>query len=380
MFHPGDHAPAFHAPSHTGKHFYLSNEVGAPMLLLLHDSETFPSSAALLLAFEKAWPEFVEAGINLASITPDNVEDRKAFADQHHIPFPLLSDPDHFVRGYYELDELQSLAGEGSSFPNTLIILDRNMVIHDICAPFQAEFIPELLDALKARFPKQQAVIVQDLYTPPVLLIPHIFDRAYCREIMNLWETQGNQISHVMRPDGEKTYGVVDRQVKIRRDHFIRDENIKTAINGIFQRRVYPEIEKCFHYVVDEYEHFKIACYDAETGGYFRPHRDNTSGGTAHRKWALSINLNSEDYEGGYLRFPEYGPQLYKPGTGCGVVFSCSLMHEATDITAGRRFVLLSFFYGEKDSEDRLRYRETYGTENYVPKEVTESDTSLKHI
>ena len=90
---------------------------------------------------------------------------------------------------------------------------------------------------------------------------------------------------------------------------------------------------------------------------------------TAHRRWALSLNLNSGDYEGGYLRFPEYGPQLYTPGTGSAVVFSCSLMHEATDVTAGKRFVLLSFFYAEKESRERKQYETEYGTEDYLPKE-----------
>ncbi|MCH8998765.1 MAG: 2OG-Fe(II) oxygenase, partial [Proteobacteria bacterium] len=52
---------------------------------------------------------------------------------------------------------------------------------------------------------------------------------------------------------------------------------------------------------------------------------------------------------------PEYGPQLYQPEVGGAVVFSCSLLHEATRVTSGRRFVLLGFFYGE--AEQALRDR-----------------------
>ena len=51
----------------------------------------------------------------------------------------------------------------------------------------------------------------------------------------------------------------------------------------------------------------------------------------------MTLNLNSEDYEGGHLRFPEYGPELYRPGTGDAVVFSCYLVHEAMPVTAGAR-------------------------------------------
>src|SRR3546814_20819717 len=74
---------------------------------------------------------------------------------------------------------------------------------------------------------------------------------------------------------------------------------------------------------------------------YFRPHRDNTTKGTAHRRFAVTLNLNADEFEGGELRFPEFGPHLYKPPTGGAVVFSCSLLHEAMPVTKGRRYVFL---------------------------------------
>ena len=57
----------------------------------------------------------------------------------------------------------------------------------------------------------------------------------------------------------------------------------------------------------------------------------------------MSLNLN-DDYEGGELTFPEFGPTLYKPRAGMAAVFSCSLLHEALPVTRGRRFVLTTFF------------------------------------
>ncbi len=62
--------------------------------------------------------------------------------------------------------------------------------------------------------------------------------------------------------------------------------------------------------------------------------------------FALTLNLN-DDYTGGELRFPEYGSQLYRPDPGAALIFSCSHLHEVRDVTAGRRFVLLSFLSGE---------------------------------
>jgi predicted 2-oxoglutarate/Fe(II)-dependent dioxygenase YbiX len=67
----------------------------------------------------------------------------------------------------------------------------------------------------------------------------------------------------------------------------------------------------------------------------------------------VSINL-SDDHVGGDLRFPEFGDRTYRPPLGGAVVFSCSLLHEATAVTGGRRFAFLPFLY----DEDGARIRE----------------------
>lgn len=66
--------------------------------------------------------------------------------------------------------------------------------------------------------------------------------------------------------------------------------------------------------------------------------------GTGNRMFAMTLNLNSDDYEGGELIFPEYGQQRYKPPRGGAVIFSCPLVHEALPVRAGSRFALLTFF------------------------------------
>ena len=64
-----------------------------------------------------------------------------------------------------------------------------------------------------------------------------------------------------------------------------------------------PEVQKAFSFKATRFEGFKIVCYDAKEGGFFHAHRDNMSPATAHRRFALTLNLN-EGYEGGCLRFP----------------------------------------------------------------------------
>jgi hypothetical protein len=43
------------------------------------------------------------------------------------------------------------------------------------------------------------------------------------------------------------------------------------------------------------------------------------------------------------------------------VVFSCALLHEATRVTAGRRYAFLPFFYDEAGAEVLAAYEQRVG-------------------
>src|SRR6185436_14871254 len=111
--------------------------------------------------------------------------------------------------------------------------------------------------------------------------------------------------------------------------------------------RIYPEIAKAFQYRITKHESLRMACYEGTRAGYGHGHRDNVPP-TEYRRFAMSINLNTEEFEGGELRFPEFGDVRYRPESGAAIVFSSSLLHEALQVTRGRRYVCLAFFYGER--------------------------------
>ena len=183
----------------------------------------------------------------------------------------------------------------------------------------------------------------------PVLLIPRVVDAELRDRLIRMLEHQGGVETGVETSSNGERGEVLDASCKRRRDHTVADPDLMRELSSVVGRRVMPEIRKAFAFRATRFEGFKIACYDASTGGFFRAHRDNLSPSTAHRVFALTINLN-EVYEGGQLRFPEYGNQLYRPGSGGALVFSCAHLHEVLDVTAGRRFALLSFLYGEPTS------------------------------
>ena len=180
----------------------------------------------------------------------------------------------------------------------------------------------------------------------PVLMLPNVFEPELCQRLIGLYDAHGGDESGFMREVGGKTVLVHDPAHKRRRDHIIQDMALIDEIKGRIQRRLIPEIAKVFQFQVTRMERFIVACYSADEEGHFNPHRDNTTKGTAHRRFAVSLNLN-DDYDGGALAFPEFGPRRFRPQAGAAVVFSCSLLHQADLVTRGRRYVFLPFLYDE---------------------------------
>lgn len=93
-------------------------------------------------------------------------------------------------------------------------------------------------------------------------------------------------------------------------------------------------------------ERYIVARYDSATSDHFNAHRDNTTKGTAHRRFAMSVLLNDE-YEGGELNFPEYGSEPIRGPAGTAVIFSCSLLHAVSPVSRGQRYVFLPFLYDD---------------------------------
>jgi predicted 2-oxoglutarate/Fe(II)-dependent dioxygenase YbiX len=185
----------------------------------------------------------------------------------------------------------------------------------------------------------------------PVLTVPNVLSPADCRALIARWRNEGHEAGSVMSMvDGK----MVERQydgVKKRRDHLLSDPAVRKPLMAMVARRLGPEVNKAFCFGSFRFDRVLIACYDCDRGDYFRAHRDNTTPATAGRRFALTLNLNSEEYDGGELLFPEYDDYRYKPPTGAAVVFAGSLLHEALPVTRGQRFALLSFLLDPADSK-----------------------------
>ncbi|MDQ1706287.1 MAG: hypothetical protein QOF18_2653 [Frankiaceae bacterium] len=241
------------------------------------------------------------------------------------------SDPEHTLAAAY---------GGDPSRP-TIVVLDPNLrIVGVVAGDGIADEVVRLLEVASHR-----DVPIDVVGQAPVLLIPRVLDATHRDGLIRVWQEDGAEATGVARAGGD----VLDADVKRRRDHVVRNPELLRDLTAAVGRRIMPEIRKAFAFHATRFEGFKIACYDATSGGFFRSHRDNLTPSTARRVFALTLNLN-DDYSGGQLRFPEYGNQRYRPDAGTALVFSCAHLHEVLDVTDGRRFVLLSFLYGEPDN------------------------------
>ena len=328
----GDFAPNFNLPDQNGKPFVLRADqiAGRPVLLAFAPAE---ADGAALAELKTSLAELKELGAVTVLIRPAPTPENAEFLKRLGLSISAVSDPGGRLRQAYGID----LAGD-----IRLVLLSANRRI----LMTEAALAP-VLERLRREAARRQGVLA--VPHQPVLLVPEVLSRAECRRLIDLYETPGwptRAVSEHLQETGNykieiNDYGRVDRV-----DFVILDPQTRAFLDARIGRRVIPEILKTFQYPVTNRERFHIARYEGARGGFQHGHRDNPTPELAHRRFALSLNLNTEEYEGGALRFPEYGDQRYRAETGSALVFSSSLLHEVLEVTSGRRYVLLSQFYG----------------------------------
>ena len=303
---------------------------------------------------------------------------RGLFDAEHLMLFHVSSDPEdesenrlgdtaRGIRVFWDFDRSVArqfgLCGEPADGPEgalrkMIYVLDRRLCVLT-AIPLLADAsagAARLVQVLKS-LPRASPVRMAGMQAP-VLVVPRVFSPELCRTLIQTYEQHGGDPSGFMRDVNGKTTLINDDGHKKRSDFMLQDDKLRDTCMGAIRVRLLPQLLNAFQFQATRMERHLVSCYDAEEGGHFRPHRDNTTLGTAHRRFAVSLFLNTGEYEGGLLRFPEYGSALFSAPVGGAVVFSCSLQHEATPVTSGRRYMYLPFLYDEAAVQVLLRNRQ----------------------
>ncbi|WP_420471917.1 2OG-Fe(II) oxygenase [Brevundimonas sp. FT23042] len=335
----GDPAPTFSAPGVTNPRYVFDTAAGRYLLLAVVPAG--PAVERAIAAVEARRPVFndVHASAFILIVGADPArEDR-----QDSLPgLRFLFDEDGAAAARYDAADAERW-----------FLIDP--ALH-LMGAVGADGAPALVDRIGKLPPPARHGGFPAL--APVLVTPRIFEPGFCERLIALYRQTGGESSGFMREIDGVTTLMMNDQHKRRSDVTVEDEALQKQVVARLNRRLTPQIEKAFNFKPTRIERYLVARYDSETGGFFRPHRDNTTKGTAHRRFAVSINLNS-DYDGGDLRFPEFGDRTYRPPPGGACVFSCSILHEATPVTRGERFAFLPFLYDEAGArvrEENLQY------------------------
>lgn len=335
----GEPAPWFRAHALSGNPSYaFDTAAGRPILLLFFGSAAQPVCAQALQYVLANRALFDDANGCFFGVTMDPTDELQGRIAQQLPGIRFFLDYDGKVSKMFG-------ASEGDAYTPFWLVLDRQLRVAGRFALADASQAISCLSALGD----------DDVGPPwaPVLLAPRVLEPELCRHLVALYNARGGEESGFMREIDGKTIGVVDPVHKRRSDLTIDDEELRRALMARVHNRLVPMIERAFQFRATRMERYIVACYDSAAGGHFRPHRDNTTKGTAHRRFAVSINLNAGEYEGGELCFPEFGPRFYCPPTGGAVVFSCSLLHEARPVRRGQRYAFLPFLYDDAAARQR---------------------------
>ncbi|MBS1103207.1 2OG-Fe(II) oxygenase [Gluconobacter sp. Dm-62] len=191
----------------------------------------------------------------------------------------------------------------------------------------------------------QKATASQRDRPVPVLMLDHVLEPAFCETLIQYHLSHNPQPSPILTSDAAgHPIRTIAPSFKRRLDTPLRDRQIVTDLQNRIIRRVVPEIFRAFRFQATQMDRMLVSSYDATDSGFFDAHRDNTVPSSAHRQFAVSLNLN-EGYDGGELIFPEFGQQTFKAPAGGAIVFSCALLHAVQPVTAGRRYACLPFVY-----------------------------------
>ncbi len=334
---PGMPAPFFTQRTPQNPLYALDSAAGRYLVLLFAHSAADPA---------------VQAALEAAGRSP-------AFDDIHAALFVVSSDPADEgagrlanrlpgIRVFWDHDLTASrlygaAAREGEARRRFWVLVDPTMRIIGF-HPLSPEGNAAALAQVAALPPPARFAGIE--LQAPILYLPRVFEPELCRHLIGLYEAEGGEVSGFMRQVEGRTVGMHDARHKMRRDITLGDERLIATIQNRILTRVVPEIAKVHMFHATRMERYIVSCYDAAEGGHFAPHRDNTTPSTAHRRFAVSINLN-EDFAGGEVSFPEYGPRSFKAPAGGAVVFSCALLHAVGRVTEGRRYAFLPFLYDD---------------------------------
>ncbi len=326
---PGDKLPFCYGMDSSQRYWSFEDQAGAPSVLICAGAEPPSAVAALAEAFSIHSGAFVRLGAEVRLLAKAGAPGWATACKPADVELAHVMTPDLF-----------------DACGVAVLVADRAMRLAAWIDGRDAEAAVDAALAVLERIANEPA---REITAPaPVLVVPRLLDAEACGRLIDRFEAGGHVEGEMASVDADgAAISRVDAAKKHRRDLALDPaEPLHAEVVAALSGRLAPEIAKAFQVQVAHLDRLLIARYD-DTGGFFRRHRDNSSAHLAYREFAVSVNLNTGDYTGGELLFPEYNDHRHNPPAGGALVFSASLLHEAAPVRRGSRYVLLTFLHSD---------------------------------
>ena len=103
MLEIGTKAPEFALYDQDGHLHTLNNYLGRKVILYFYPKDQTAGCIKEACSFRDRYPQFTEKGAVILGVSKDSVKSHKNFEEKQHLPFTLLSDPDHKVQELYDV-------------------------------------------------------------------------------------------------------------------------------------------------------------------------------------------------------------------------------------------------------------------------------------
>lgn len=140
----GEPAPEFTLPDHAGRPVSLRQFRGQTVVLYFYPRDHTTICTAQACDFRDRFEMFRHANAVILGVSQDAVATHEAFAQQHALPFPLLSDVDGEIRARYGVPRVLGLLPGRVTY-----VIDRDGVVRHIIKSmfFPGRHIREALHA-----------------------------------------------------------------------------------------------------------------------------------------------------------------------------------------------------------------------------------------
>ena len=304
---PGDRIPEFILPdAETRLQNFYDLVKGRPAVLVLAANTARQEQWDEIKGYADIAPVLDDAGVDLFIVTNDGVESMAMVSKAIPAPAIWLAD----IKGVVNLALRTGGKLDKSGLISLFLDSDQRVVAIKGAEPGHAPWALGVLRGLSAEAPLALGTVA------PVLILPRVLDEETCRRLLS---REGLSITPTP----------------------IANPTEAEALSRLLLRRIGPEVDRVFSFDDFRFESLALGQEHAAAGRSAPDRRrDNSDPETAGRSFALILDLEAGAHEGGGLRFPEYGPHLYRPATGAALVHAGGMLRELVAITSGRRSLL----------------------------------------